>query len=61
MDELARQARNAYFREYRAKNAEARREYQRKWRKENPEKVRAASQRYWAKKAAQMEANHDQQ
>lgn len=30
---------------------EARRAYHRKWRKKNPDKVRAAQDRYWAKKA----------
>ncbi len=30
---------------------EARRAYQRKWRMKNPEKVRAAQDRYWTKKA----------
>lgn len=28
--------------------------YKRKWRKENPEKVRAANERYWEKKARGM-------
>lgn len=33
---------------------QARREYSREWRKRNPEKVRAAQERYWAKKAAEI-------
>ena len=41
MDEMARQERNRYFREYRAKN---------------PEKVREANRRYWAKRAAKLSA-----
>ena len=32
---------------------EARRAYKRKWAKENPDKVRAAQERYWKKKAAE--------
>lgn len=35
---------------------EARRAYQRKWRAENSDKVRAAQERYWLKKAAEMDA-----
>lgn len=34
-----------------------RREYQREWRRKNPDKVRAAQDRYWNKKAAEAEAN----
>lgn len=30
---------------------EARRAYKRKWAKENPDKVKAATERYWNKKA----------
>ena len=33
--------------------AEARRAYKREWNRNNPEKVRAAQNRYWAKKAAE--------
>ncbi len=31
----------------------ARREYMRKWRRENPERVQAAQQRYWMRRALQ--------
>lgn len=31
----------------------ARREYYRRWRLEHPERVQAAQERYWAKKAAE--------
>lgn len=34
---------------------EAQREYFRKWRAENPERVKANRQRYWLRKAEQME------
>ena len=50
MDELemmkaAREAHNAYNRE---------------WRKKNPEKVKAAQQRYWIKKVEQMKREQEQ-
>lgn len=32
---------------------EARRAYKRQWARDNPEKVKAAQQRYWAKRAGQ--------
>ena len=41
MDEAAREARNAYYRE---------------WRKKNPEKVRAANEKYWIRKAEETAA-----
>lgn len=33
---------------------EARRAYQKKWRSENKDKVKAANDRYWLKKAAEL-------
>lgn len=33
----------------------ARREYKKKWRQQNPDKVKAANDRYWLKKAAEMQ------
>lgn len=33
----------------------ARREYKKEWRRKNPEKVKAANDRYWLKKAAEMQ------
>ena len=36
--------------------AEARRAYKRKWAKENPDKIRAQQERYWNKRAAEMQA-----
>lgn len=35
---------------------EARRAYQREWRAKNRDKIRAAEERYWAKKAAETTA-----
>lgn len=40
---------------------EARREYQREWRRKNPDKVKAAADRYWEKKAAEMEAREQRE
>ena len=40
---------------------EARRAYYRKWRKQNPDKVRAAHDRYWTKKAAEAEKANEQE
>lgn len=40
---------------------EARREYIREWRRRNPEKVQAAQERYWAKKAAEIAAKREKQ
>lgn len=34
-------------------------EYKREWRKKNPEKVRAAQDRYWSKKAAELKARQE--
>ena len=37
------------------KAAAARRAYKRKWAKANPDKVRAQQERYWTKKAAEID------
>ena len=36
---------------------EAQRAYMREWRKKNPERVRQKNQRYWERKAKQMQEN----
>ena len=36
------------------KAAQARREYQREWARRNPEKIKAAQNRYWEKRAEQQ-------
>ena len=41
-------------------SVEARRAYKREWARRNPDKVKAAQQRYWEKKAAQMQAQEQQ-
>lgn len=38
---------------------EARREYLRQWRKKNPDKLKAAQERYWLKKAAEIAAKRE--
>lgn len=35
------------------------REYAREWRKKNKDKVKAAQERYWAKKIAEQRANSE--
>jgi len=35
--------------------------YHREWRRKNPEKVKEANRKYWAKKAAAMEAARNEQ
>ena len=54
--EKARQARNTYHRAWRQQNAEHFRNYQNEWRREHRETVREYEQRYWLKKAAELEA-----
>lgn len=37
----------------------ARREYKKEWRKNNPDKVKAATERFYLKKAAEKRANEE--
>ena len=39
----------------------ARREYKRQWRAKNPDKVKAANDRYWTKKGAELVQREQQQ
>ncbi len=39
--------------------AAARRAYQKKWRSKNPDKVKAAQDRYWLKKAREMQGKQE--
>lgn len=41
--------------------AEARRAYRREWAKKNPDKIKAAQERYWKKKAAQIQEQQEAQ
>lgn len=61
MEEKIREAKRRYAAEHRAKNRQNIREYCRKWRKNNPEKVKAAQDRFWAKKAAEYAAAEQKQ
>lgn len=38
---------------------EAMRAYQRRWRKANPDKVKAANERYWLKKAQELQRQQE--
>ena len=42
------------------KAKEARRQYKREWNRRNPDKVQAAQERYWSKKAAEMERQNEE-
>ena len=53
MTDKAKEARRAYQKEYKRKNAEKINAYNRAWRKANPEKTRQYNQNYWSKKAAE--------
>lgn len=56
MTEEAKQARAAYLKEYRKKNAQRINAYQREYRKNNPDKARNWQANYWQKKAEQEAA-----
>lgn len=53
MNEQAKAAKREYWRKYREQNRDKVNAYQRSWRKNNPDKVKAATERYWSKKAAE--------
>ena len=55
-EEMIREAKNAYARDYAKKNRKKIRAYQEKWRKENPEKVKANNRNYWLRKAGELQA-----
>lgn len=40
---------------------DARRAYLREWRRKNPDKVRAATERYWERRAAKLSAEAEEQ
>ena len=50
-----REARNAYMREYRAKNKDRLNEYQRKRRQADPERQKKYIADYWERKAQKLE------
>ena len=53
MANQARNARNAYYKAWRATNRERLKLYYKEWREKNPEKVKQYTETYWKKKAAQ--------
>lgn len=54
-EDLVKEVRNAYMRNYRKtmteEQKENRREYQRRWRQENQDKVKQNQENYWLRKA----------
>lgn len=58
MKEEAKKARREYYRRRREAMTDeekaAIRDYHTNWQRNNPEKVKAATERYWLKKAAEM-------
>ena len=63
MSEAARQARNAYQRDWCSRNREKVQAYRRKWRTENQEHIREYIIEYWERRAAEENrketADHD--
>jgi hypothetical protein len=57
MTEEARQARNAYARQWRAKNADRIRANQKKWRDANKEYTKQRQVEYWERKAKEMNSS----
>jgi hypothetical protein len=52
----AREAKNAYQREWRRRNPEKQRLYLKKWKKKNPEKWKKCQQEYWERKATKSDS-----
>lgn len=50
-EQLAREERNTYYRDYRKKNRKRILANQKKWREANPEKVKENNMNYWLRKA----------
>lgn len=61
-EEKIKELKRQYMRRWRAKNRDKvndyNRDYIRRWRRKNPDKVKEYQQRYWLKKAEQMNFNH---
>ena len=52
---MTEQERNAIREDILAEIRKANREYKKEWRKKNPDKVKAANERYWLKKAKELQ------
>ena len=52
---MTEQERNAIREDILAEIRKANREYKKEWRKKNPDKVKAANERYWLKKAKALQ------
>lgn len=59
MSAAAVEARRRYYREWRSKNKERVREYQRNWKRKNREHLKEKEAQYWARKAAEYEAEQN--
>ena len=55
MNEKAKEARREAARRYREAHREELNAYRRQWAKDNPEKIAAQHERYWTKKAKELE------
>lgn len=55
-EQAALEAKREYHRNYYKKNKKKYNENAKRWRKDNPDKVAAANQRYWLKKAQEKRA-----
>jgi len=51
LEQLAIEAKRAYYREWRTKNKDKLRDYNKEWRAKNQEKIREKNRRYWVNKA----------
>lgn len=58
-EELIREEKARYMREWRRKNRERLNEYQDEYRRKNKDKVTEYSRRYWLNKAKRREENND--
>jgi len=58
INSLAKEARNAYMREYKKNMSEdqkqKQREYHKQWRAKNPEQVKKHQENYWTRKAEEL-------
>ncbi|WP_218970645.1 hypothetical protein [Alkalihalobacterium alkalinitrilicum] len=51
------EVRKEYMREYRKQNRERIRQKQREWRENNPDKVKEIYERFWMRKAKELQHN----
>lgn len=56
MNDVAKQKRKEYMREYREKRREELKAYKREWNRNNPDRVKQHQETYWTKQAMNNEA-----